>query len=135
MSLRPITYVCFSLADHCIWLLIILLPDTVAFQLLKNRPWKCLRIKANNKILFSLTLRVKSLLKQRCYYAKRFSSCLSRSTLGRILLDILEVQNELHLGMTIDKENSKVPHAWLTSFNQNLTPGINENVDCHILTL
>lgn len=135
MNLRPASYLFFSLADANIWLLINLLPDHVVFNLIKNRPWKKLTLKSQKRLIAFLIPRVKSLLMQRSCHSKMFSSCLSRSTLGRVLLDILGVQNELHTGMTAVKKDLRIPHAWLTSLGKKLTPGINANDDCHILTL
>jgi hypothetical protein len=40
-------------------------------------------------------------------------ACLSRSFSGRLLLDLIGVANELHLGMSKFDDGRKVPHAWL----------------------
>ena len=134
MHLRPISYACFSLADHCIWILVFIAPDTFIFNLIKKRPWLKLKLKCSHKKSSYLVLRIKSLLKQRCYKDHKFSSCLSRCILGRIILDMLGAHNELHIGMTVDNNSHKIPHAWLTCEDTILTPGINKQTDCHILT-
>ena len=134
MHLRPISYACFSLADHFIWILIVIAPDTFIFSLVRKRPWLKLKLKCSRKKLSYLALRIKSLLKQRSYKDHKFSSCLSRCILGRIILDMLGTHNELHIGMTVDNNRHKIPHAWLTCKDKMLTPGINKQTDCHIFT-
>ena len=57
------------------------------------------------------------------------STCLSRSLSGRLLLDLIGVANELHLGMSKFSDGRKVPHAWLRDpqtgrlYTPGLTPG------------
>jgi hypothetical protein len=57
--------------------------------------------------------RIAWLLRQRCQRAGWGSTCLSRSLSGRLLLDLIGVSNELHLGMGKFADGRKVPHAWL----------------------
>ena len=47
---------------------------------------------------------------------------------------MLGAHNELHIGMTVDNNHHKIPHAWLTSEDKILTPGIDKQKDFHILT-
>ena len=54
---------------------------------------------------------------------------LSRSLSGRLLLDLIGVANELHLGMSKFSDGRKVPHAWLVepSSGRLFTPGLTPN--------
>lgn len=79
--------------------------------------------------------RISWLLRQRCRRAGWASSCLSRSLAGRLLLDWLGLPNELHLGMERDSAGVPIPHGWLSSGGQNLTPGLDPGKGAHLITL
>jgi hypothetical protein len=66
------------------------------------------------------------LLRRRCQHAGWGSSCLSRSLCGRLLLDLIGVANELHLGMGKVANGRRIPHAWLSDpvSGRLLTPGL-----------
>ena len=42
-----------------------------------------------------------------------FSSCLSRSTLFMIILEIFGIKTNMFLGMYLGKNQKKTPHAWI----------------------
>jgi hypothetical protein len=135
MSRRRFAYVCFCLADHGVWLLVKLLPGPVMLSLIRTRPWlRCQVALAEGKRNF-LVPRVRSLLAERCQQAGWGSSCLSRSLLARILLDLIGVPNQLHLGMNRLTNSSRIPHAWLSMAGRELSPGLEGEGGCRILTL
>jgi hypothetical protein len=74
-------------------------------------------------------------LRQRCRRAAWGSSCLSRSLAGRLLLDLLGVPNDLHLGMERDLCGEPIPHGWLSSGERILTPGLDPRKGAHLITL
>ena len=92
----------------------------------KKRPWTIIALRKNSKFTESLGKFINFLIKIRCYRNPILSSCLSRSITARLLLDILNIENELYLGMTKDSQGNKIPHAWLKQKNSNyfITPGI-----------
>jgi hypothetical protein len=63
------------------------------------------------------------------------STCLSRSLAGRLLLDLIGVPNELHLGMSLFEDGRKVPQGWLTNGSRLLTPGLTPGYGAHLHTL
>ena len=88
------------------------LPSKYSIRILKSKFWHKLnfQLKGNRKIILKNTLK---------YYSKNiskkklFSSCLSRSTLFMIILEIFGVETNCYLGMILNKNQQKVPHAWL----------------------
>ena len=126
---RLAAYGLFCLLDHGIWLLIQILPGPVLINLARQRPWQCsvLPLAASSQQLWRA--RVAWLLRIRCRRAGCCSTCLSRSLTGRLLLDLIGVANELHLGMSKFSDGRKVPHAWLSDpltgrlYTPGLSPG------------
>ena len=112
--------------DHGIWLLIRLLSGPVLIGLARERPWKRLKLALPSLKQKEWQARISWLLRKRCRRAGWASSCLSRSLSGRLLLDLIGVANELHLGMGKFSEYRKVPHAWLVeaSSGKLFTPGL-----------
>jgi hypothetical protein len=125
MTLRhTIAYSLFCLMDHLVWLMIQLLPGPVLLKLIKQRPWRRLQFQLSR---FSQELwfrRFCWLLARRYRKAGWASTCLSRSLCGRILLDLIGVSNQIHLGMCKLVNGHKIPHAWLTVDQNFLTPGL-----------
>ena len=79
--------------------------------------------------------RIRSLLTRRCRQDPPASTCLSRSLAGRLLLDLIGVPNELHLGMSLFEDGRKVPQGWLTNGSRLLTPGLTPGYGAHLHTL
>lgn len=132
---RTIAYSLFSIMDHLVWLMIQLLPGTVLLMLIKRRPWQRLQFRfsqSSQEVWFG---RFCWLLAQRSRQVGRGSTCLSRSLSGRLLLDLIGVNNQLHLGMCKSLDGRKVPHAWLTSGERLLTPGISLGAGIHLTDL
>ena len=127
--LRLLAYSLFSLLDHGCWLLIRLLPGPQLMGLARRRPWRgwSRSLAVSEQLLWKG--RIRWLLARRCRRAGWGSTCLSRSLSGRLLLDLIGVANELHLGMSKSADGRKVPHAWLRDpatgrlFTPGLTPG------------
>jgi len=125
-SLRLVSYSLFALLDHLVWLLIQGLPGPRLMALARHRPWRCLRLKLSGSHQRLWADRVAWLLRTRCRRARWGSTCLSRSLGGRLLLDLIGVENDLHLGMSAFSDGRKVPHAWLSDprTGRLLTPGL-----------
>ena len=128
---RAWAYGGFCLLDHGFWLLIQLLPGSVLIGLARQRPWQCLAFTA---LLVPESQQrwqalIGWLLRTRCHRAGWGSTCLSRSLSGRLLLDLIGVANELHLGMSKFSDGRKVPHAWLVepTSGRLFTPGLTPN--------
>ena len=126
---RLVSYGLFCLLDHSIWMLIQLVPGPVLMGWAKQRPWLHWRLQLAAAQGQLWRGRVIWLLRHRCRRAGWGSTCLSRSLSGRLLLDLIGVANELHLGMSKFSDGRKVPHAWLVDpqngrlFTPGLSPG------------
>jgi len=134
---RSLAYAGFCLLDHTIWLLIHLLPGPVLIGLARERPWQRLRTSLSSLVQQEWQARISWLLWTRCHRAGWASTCLSRSLSGRLLLDLIGVANELHLGMSKFSDGSKVPHAWLVdpSSGRLFTPGLAPNAGVSLTQL
>lgn len=127
--LRLLGYSLLALLDHLCWLLIQLLPGPQLMGLARQRPWRGLGLKLSRANQRLWAGRIAWLLGTRCRRARWGSTCLSRSLCGRLLLDLIGVANDLHLGMSKFSDGRKVPHAWLSDprsgrlFTPGLTPG------------
>jgi|688.fasta_scaffold341940_1 hypothetical protein len=122
-----LAYRLFCLLDHGIWLLIQLLPGPTLIGLARQRPWQIWQLRLAPAQQQRWRNRMARLMRSRCWRAGWGSTCLSRSISGRILLDLIGVSNELHLGMSKFPDGRKVPHAWLRDphTGQLYTPGLN----------
>jgi hypothetical protein len=126
---RALAYGVFCLLDHCFWLLIQLLPGPLLIGLARKRPWQRFQRSLVPLAKQQWQARISWLLRTRCRRAGWGSTCLSRSLSGRLLLDLIGVANELHLGMSKFSDGRKVPHAWLVepSSGRLFTPGLTPN--------
>ena len=126
---RALAYGGFCLLDHCIWLLIQVLPGPLLIKMARQRPWQRLKRSLPPLDQQRWQARISWLLRTRCRRAGWGSTCLSRSLSGRLLLDLIGVANELHLGMSKFSDGRKVPHAWLVepSSGRLFTPGLTPN--------
>lgn len=114
---RALAYGGFCLLDHGFWLLIQLLPGPRLMGLAQQRPWQRLKRSLPPLTQQQWQARISWLLRTRCRRASCGSTCLSRSLSGRLLLDLIDVANELHLGMNKLNDGRKEPHAWLVEPN------------------
>ena len=126
---RLVAYGLFCLLDHSIWLLIQLLPGPTLIGLARRRPWIRWQLQlapARQRVPINQARRLRQSCCRRAGWA---STCLSRSLSGRLLLDLIGVANELHLGMSKFSDGRKVPHAWLRDphtgrlYTPGLSPG------------
>ena len=126
---RTAGYIILSIIDLFSYFLIRLLPGPLLLQIVRHRPWKRCQLPLPAKCQQLWKGRIAWLLRHRCRRAGWGSTCLSRSLSGRLLLDLVGVPNELHLGMSKFNDGRKVPHAWLRDpesgrlFTPGLTPG------------
>ena len=115
--------------DHGIWILIQVLPSRTLMALASRRPWCSLRFRLTSFSQLRWQGRIAWVLRLRCRRAGWCSTCLRRSLSGRVLLDLIGVANELHLGMSRFSDGRRVPHAWLSDpvtqrlFTPGFTPG------------
>lgn len=124
--LRVVSYSLFAVLDHLLWLLIQWLPGPRLLALARQRPWRRARLQLSGAQQRLWKDRVAWLLRTRCRRARWGSTCLSRSLGGRLLLDLIGVENALYLGMSKFSDGRKVPHAWLSDprTGRLLTPGL-----------
>jgi hypothetical protein len=126
---RSLAFVLYTLLDHGCWLLIQLMPGPRLIVLARRRAWRHFQLPLNPVRRQRWLGRISWLLHTRTHRAGWGSTCLSRSLSGRMLLDLIGVPNELHLGMSKFSDGRKVPHAWLRDpssgrlFTPGLTPG------------
>ena len=130
-----LAYGLFCLADHGTWMLVKLMPGPSLLALIRRRPWLWCSASPPASCRAFLQIRFARLLRQRCRSAGAGSSCLSRALLGRVLLDLIRVPNQLHIGMNRLEGGQKVPHAWLSCGSTDLSPGLSLGDGCRILTL
>ena len=128
-ALRLGAYVLVCVLDHGLWILIKTLPGPLLIKLARQRPWRRLGLRLAPARQQLWRGRIARLLRVRCRRAGWCSTCLSRSLTGRLLLDWMGVDNELHLGMSKFSDGRKVPHAWLRDpqtgrlYTPGLSPG------------
>ncbi|MCT0231175.1 lasso peptide biosynthesis protein [Synechococcus sp. CS-1324] len=103
--------------------------------LIRTRPWQGFRLNLPPQTVALLVPRIRSLLIERSHQARIGSSCLSRALLGRILLDLIDVPNQIHIGMNTLIGRGKVPHAWLMAENREFTPGMLAGDGCNFMIL
>jgi hypothetical protein len=126
---KVLAYGFFVGLDHIIWTMIQVLPGRTLMGLARRRPWRCLRLRLTSFSQLRWRCLIAWVLRVRCRRAGWCSTCLSRSLSGRLLLDLIGVANELHLGMSRFSDGRRVPHAWLSDpvtqrlFTPGLTPG------------
>ena len=98
--------------DSLFWFFIHLSSSKFFINLLKRKSWRIINIKLNKNTTFYL---IEKLIKYEKILSKRrfFSSCLSRSTLFMIILEIFGIKTNMFLGMYLGKNQKKIPHAWI----------------------
>ena len=117
----PSFKIIFKFLDSIIWVGIKLIPNKFLFYLIKKRDLKKLRIyfKIEKKCFLKEKL-FQYLIKQDSKDIQ-MSSCLSRSILGSMLLNLINVPNKINLGIVKSKSNEKTAHAWLTEIGGDMT--------------
>ena len=121
---RYIFYKLFVIFDNIIWIFINIFPGSLVLLIIRKRPWfvfKKLKLSKKSVIYF---------IKKRCSKNITFgTSCLSRSILTRIILDLCRIPNNLSIGMTKNNKNIKIAHAWVSDPNNGFsyTPGLRNN--------
>lgn len=125
----------FATLDHLIWIVVHTLPGPPLIRLSRGRPWRRFALELPAARQGWWFARIRSLLRRRCRQGPPASSCLSRSLAGRLLLDLIAVPNELHLGMNLFPDGRKVPHGWLTAGDRELTPGLTPGQGAHLISL
>ena len=111
--------------------------DTIVWMILKiisgENLMKCLNnIFIKNKAISLKKSYIQSIKKKvKDFYSKKniFSSCLSKSISIKFILDFLNIENKLYLGIGKLSNNKKVAHAWLVDpiNGELITPGLEKN--------
>ncbi len=121
----------FFIFNFFIWLITKSIPNKFLLKLVKHRPWKIIKINFSKKKKAELKLITKYYLKFLCKTNNNtYSSCLSISISGMIILDFFCISNVFNLGIYKSKEGKKTPHVWLSDPTDNslFTTGlINKN--------
>ena len=103
-------YLFFSIIDCLIWINIRTFSNKKLLYIIRKKPWKLFTINSK-KVIWEA--RITKILKVLAKNNLFFSSCLSRSIMGMILLDIFGINYIFNLGMTKNKVGKKIPHAWV----------------------
>ena len=98
----------FALLDPLIWVVVRPLPGPREIRLSRQRPWRRLALRLSPQRQQWCYARIRSLLSRRCRQDPLASTCLSRSLAGRLLLDLIGVPNELHLGMSLFEDGLRL---------------------------
>ncbi len=107
-------HVFFIVIDSLIYLLTLIIPGKFTIQLIVKRPWrKNIFLKILKPFRNPLNYCIKFYLFKRSSKKYFATSCLSQSILGRIILDLLDKPNSIHLGMSKFSNGEKIAHAWL----------------------
>ena len=124
-----------ALLDHLIWVMVHTLPGPRLIRLSRERPWRRWAMRLQPQQQQWWYARIRHILACRCRQEPPASTCLSRSLTGRLLLDLIGVPNELHLGMSKLEDGRNVPHGWLTNGDRLLTPGLTPGHGAHLITI
>ena len=110
---KLIFFIFFTLLDTIIWIIIHLLPAKFVLKIINSRPWKILRINLSYKKTINFKTLLRRIILKRTYSVDIFSSCLSKSIAGRVILDIVNIPNRINLAIYLSNSGSKLPHAYL----------------------
>lgn len=125
--LRNIFYIIFSIHDSIIWFFLKLLPNKIIIRVIKRKFWKTISLKLNYKYRVSLQKIVVYCSEKRRLSNFFNTSCLSRALTCSIIFDLFEINHFLCLGMVLNQNNEKIPHAWIEdNSNVPLTQKYNE---------
>lgn len=126
----------FSIFDSFLWVLIKILPARNILKMISYRKWNFLKLKFSkfnfNRIKFNLI----KITNERNKKVKFFSSCLSRSLTAKIFLTFINSETQLKLGISLNENGKKVPHAWLvdSSTGLSITPGLDNRKSIYLST-
>ena len=122
--------------NYTTWLVLRIIPDKIIFLIIKKRPWKIIRIKLNSNFKLKIRKKIKYFLNLKLKNSHRTNPCLTISITGRILFDLLGIDNNINLGLNVLAEGIKSPHAWLTSLNgEQITTGLTSSKNIKILKI
>ena len=106
-----------TLLESFIFLLIKLLPSVLIFELAKKR-YKLFFIQ---NLFFKSRVSIKIFLEKylfsRVKVFKLATTCLSRSLLSRIVLDLIGVDNKINFSIIKDENGKKRHHSWVNCIN------------------
>ena len=111
--------------DTIVWIILKIISGEKLMKLLNNIFIKNTVISFKKSYIQSIKKKVKD------FYSKKniFSSCLSKSISIKLILDFLNIENKLYLGIGKLSNNKKIAHAWLVDpiNGEFITPGLKKN--------
>ncbi len=109
---RKFLYLFLNFSDSIIWFLLYFSSSRLAITILKNKFWRCFKIKLTAEQNFFVKEKLRNSA-VKLMHKNIFSSCLSRSVLFMIIFDIFGIYTKLYLGILKNKNQKKIAHAWL----------------------
>ena len=119
-------FISFKNLDILVWLLIQILPSIFIQNLIIKRPTLKIRLRFIDQNNNRVRLFFKNIIRKSSKPNFICSTCLSRAITGRLILDFFNMPNILKLGLIINENGDKCPHAWLENpiENYEYNPGI-----------
>ena len=100
--------------DVFLWFTIKVLPNKIIIRLIILSPWKVIKINLNNNKKQFITNKLINILMLYDFNHIKYSNCLSRSILCKVILDILNIPNKLNFDINQVNQGNKILHAWLS---------------------
>ena len=119
-------FIFFKNIEILVWLMIQILPGIFIQKLIIKRPTLKIRLRFIDQNNNRVRLFFKNIIRKSSKPNFIFSTCLSRAITGRLILDFFNMPNILQLGLIINENGDKCPHAWLVNpiENYEYIPGI-----------
>ena len=105
--------------DLIIWLLIKSLPGPLTLKILKKRRNLVFHLKFQENIQIKIRNLILRFINKKSNRKIFLSSCLSRAVTCSILLQFIGIKTDINLGINKNKNGEIVPHAWISSFDDN----------------
>ena len=116
-TIKILFLILLTLLESVIFLLIKLLPSVIIFELAKKR-YKFYFIQ---NLFIKNRVRIKIFLEKylfsRVKVFKLATSCLSRSLLSKLVLDLIGVDNKINFSIIKDENGKKRHHSWVNCIN------------------
>lgn len=111
--------------DSIFWVVLRLISGEFLMKLLRNNKLNKIHININQDKIFGIKNRIRKF----CSKKTKFTSCLSKSITVKFILDFLNIENKLYLGISKLSNGQKMAHAWIVDPNSGemITPGLSKN--------
>ena len=122
--------------DFFLWVTIKVLPNKIIIKLIILSPWKIINLNLKNKKKLIIKNKLINFLRVYDFNEIKYSNCLSRSILCKIILDFLNIPNQLNFDINYGKHKQKILHAWLSDPNSGklYTKGLNNKKNYNLIT-